>query len=125
VIAAMTDDEVEAAVAAAGIERPEPTTRGYTEPLRQRSSSVAPRGNPRAGEPDVAWMDMDREIGRIHAAIVRLNGFIPTHPEAMASRADRIGREAELLRMLSEAASGMTTADLETALAAWAEGGAA
>ena len=71
---------------------------------------------------DVTWMAAERWIGDIHHRIVLLTRLVASHPEMMAARAERLHGEAELLRMLAEAAEGTTSDELEATLAAWTGG---
>lgn len=122
VIDELTDEQVEDLTAAATERRPEAAQRGRTRPAQQRAENagVRPRPTGRAAEPDTTWMEADREIGRMHSAIVLLSGWVGTHPDMMRARADRLTREAELARMLAEAAAGTTTNELEQMLREWA-----
>lgn len=85
--------------------------------LPQPPFPTPPEPFDRAAE-STKWMDADRWIGDIHHRILMLSDFVATHPDMMRARAERIGREADLLRLLADAAQGAGD-ELEAVLASW------
>jgi len=118
VVAALTDEQIEDVVAAAIEHRPEAAQRGRIRPMvnRARAAGVLPLGGHGVkrmpNEPDVTWMDIDREIGRLHSGIVMLAGWNTTHAEAMRERVDRLQQESDLLGMVVDGARGLSQDDL-------------
>lgn len=126
VVDALTDDQVENLAAALHERRPNAAQRGATRQIRERAEQAQPAHTldptlTRFPGPDATHMDIDAEVARLHSAITRLMGYVSTHQDTMRARADRLSREAELCRMLADAAAGVTDADLDAALAEWSE----
>lgn len=122
VIDSLTDDQVEELTEAAHRRRPRAAQAGAGRAARTRIPAPPGGGGlvDAPGSQDTLWMDADREIGNMHSATTALHRLHALDPEMMRQRADRLAREAELVRMLAEVCQGVDPNELERAMATWA-----